>query len=147
MRRPILFDVDVSARPARMTLCFVGRPHRFISVRIRRELSNAPTLDEARIAAFSEIDGFTEEQRQLLAESAVAAPVAPDPPQAIATLEQVEHEDRFPGLLHCPACCAKLGHGTSPSIGYLEECPTCKRRLVVRFVPGAVTIVLWPGDK
>jgi hypothetical protein len=141
MRRPILFDVDVSAKPARMTLCFSGRPHRFITVRIRSDVASA---DEGAMAALQEIDAFTPEQLLLLAESAVEAPVASNPTQLIGMIESVDQDERFPGLLHCPACCAKLGHGTSPSVGYVEECPVCKRRLMVRFTQGVVTIVLWP---
>ncbi|HVX40310.1 MAG TPA: hypothetical protein VHB25_12125, partial [Gemmatimonadaceae bacterium] len=74
--RPILFDVDVSLTPARMTLCFPGRPNRFITVRIRRDVH---TLQDARTAALAELDAFTDAQLLLLAESSAPAPVAPDP--------------------------------------------------------------------
>lgn len=76
MMRPMLFDVDVSVRPARMTILF-PRPfgqHVAITVRIRRDVgAEALTVDAARVAAFAELAGFTPEQLELLEESATLA--------------------------------------------------------------------------
>lgn len=137
--RPLLFDVDASARPARMTVCFPGRPNKFIVVRIRRDVD---TLEEASAAAIAELDAWTPEQRTLLEESAQAAPVATDPPLVAVMIERVEHEERYAGFVYCPVCRRVLGRGDNPAIGYVEACPGCKRRLVIRFTSGAVTIIV-----
>jgi hypothetical protein len=126
-----------------MTLCFPGRPNRFVTVRIKRDVED---LEAAQLAAFSELESFTPEQLLMLAEISAPAPVMPDPAPPTAMIEQLEQEVRYAGVLFCPACCAKLGRGDSPAIGYLDNCPNCRRRLIVRFVPGAVTIVLWPNE-
>lgn len=139
--RPLLFDVDVTLSPARMTICFPGRPNRFIVVRIR---SAARELHQAQRAALRELEAFTPEQLQLLAESSAPAPIAPDPAPPEAMITKVEVEHRYAGSLFCPACCHRLGLGISPAIGYLRECPSCSRQLAVRFSPGIVTIVLQP---
>lgn len=141
-KRPLLFDIDASLAPARMTLCFPGRPNRFITVRIRRDVHS---LHEARIAAIAELEAFTPEQLLMLGECSAPAPVAPDPAAPTVMIEQLEQEDRYAGPLYCPACCARLGRGDSPAVGYLERCPRCKRRLMIKFTPGAVAIVLWPA--
>lgn len=138
--RPILFDVDVSARPARMTLCFPDTPRRFITVRIR---ANVTTEQDAKLAAFRELEGFTRDQLQLLAESSAPMAFAPDPDALSATITRVDQEQRYPGMLHCPACCHAVGRMDSPAIGYVDRCSSCKRRLKVRFAPGTVTVILW----
>jgi hypothetical protein len=141
--RPLLFDVDATIRPARMTICFPGRPNAFVTVRIKAEVRS---LEEASLAAVREIAGFTPDELALLAEVARAAPTAPIPEPAQVMIEELEQEDRYPGLLHCPACCHPIGRGDSPAIGYVEGCPSCRRKLMVRFTPGAVTIVLWSNE-
>lgn len=141
--RPILFDVDVTFAPARMTICFPGRPNRFITVRIRTPVA---TLEDAQRAAVRELEGFDPEQLTLLAECAAIAPVAPDPAPPTVMIEKLEQEQRYAGPLFCPACCRKLGRGDSPAIAYLDACPGCRRKLVIRFAPGAVTIALWSDE-
>lgn len=138
--RPLLVDVDTSLRPARMTICFPGRPNRFVTVRIRADVAS---LEEASAQAQRELAGFTPEQLILLAECSTPAPVAPDPAPPTVMIGKVEQEERYPGPIYCPACCHKLGRGDSPAIGYLKQCPSCRRHLVLRFYPGAVSIVLW----
>jgi hypothetical protein len=126
-----------------MTLCFPGRPNRFITVRVR---GAAPTHAETCRAAVAELAAFTPEQLLLLAECSAPLAVAPDPDAVGAILSPVEQEQRYAGSLFCPACCHKLGRGDSPSIGYLERCPSCRRRLMVRFAPGTVSVILWTRD-
>ena len=123
-----------------MTICFPGRPNSFVTVRIRRPVSGH---EEAARAAVAELTAFNAEQLQLLAETAKPAPVAVVWSAPAAMIEPVEQEARYPGVLHCPACCHPLGRGTSPAIGYLEQCASCRRELFVRFVNGAVTVTLW----
>ncbi|HVX39632.1 MAG TPA: hypothetical protein VHB25_08665, partial [Gemmatimonadaceae bacterium] len=101
------------------------------------------TLQDARTAALAELDAFTDAQLLLLAESSAPAPVAPDPAPPAVMVEQLEQEARYAGPLYCPACCAMLGRGDAPHVGYLERCPRCQRKLMVKFTPGAVAIVLW----
>lgn len=138
--RPILWDVDEKSTPPRMTICFVDHPKRFITVRIKAPVGD---LQSAKIAAVRELQAFTPDQLQLLAESSQPMAVAPDPDAVAATIQPVEQEDRYRGLLHCPACCRALGKGTSPAIGYLAACPGCQRKLIIRFAPGSVTVILW----
>lgn len=139
--RPILFDVDIKMRPARMTICFPGRPKRFIVVSIKAPVT---TEDEAKAAAFREMGAWTLDQLVLLSESAQPAPVIADEDAMAATISMVEQEERYSGLIHCPACCRPLGRGDSPAIGYLTSCPGCKKSLMVRFAPGAFTVFVWP---
>jgi hypothetical protein len=138
--RPLLTEVDATASPARMTLCFPDRPNRYITVRIR---GAATTHRDACDSAVAELAAFTPEQLQLLAECSAPLAVAPDPDLVNATISPVAQERRYPGVLYCPACCGKLGRGDSPAIGYLERCPSCRRRLLVRFAPGTVSVILW----
>lgn len=142
--RPILWDVDEKSTPPRMTILFPDQPRRVITVRIR---APGATRDSAMRAASQELAAFTPAELLLLKESSVPLQPRPDPAPAMAaigaTLEPIEQEDRYPGALHCPACCRKLGRGDSPAIGYLETCPGCERKLIVRFTPGSVTVILW----
>lgn len=139
--RPILFDVDVSLHPPRMTVCFPGHPQRFVVVHIKTPVT---TREQAKAAAVAEMDGWTPEQQILVAEYATPAPVVPNPPLLGMTITQVEQEERYPGLIHCPGCCRSLGRGDSPGIGYVERCPGCQKRLMVRFAPGTFTVFVWP---
>jgi hypothetical protein len=141
LMRPVLFDVDVSLHPPRMTVCFPGHPLRFVVVHIKAAVT---TVDDAKTAAIAEMDGWTPEQQLLVAEYATPAPVVPNEPAMTATITQVEQEDRYTGLVHCPACCRSLGRGDSPAIGYITACPGCQKRLIVRFTPGAFTVIVWP---
>lgn len=142
--RPILWNVDEKADPPQMTICFPDPPRRVITIRIREP---GDTKESATVAAMRELGQFTPAELLLLQESAVPLSGRPDPAPALvavgATIERVEQEDRFHGALHCPACCRKLGRGDSPSIGYIEQCPGCQRKLIIRFTPGTVTVILW----
>ena len=51
--RPILWDVDANADPPTMTICFVGRPHDFVTLPIRETVA---TADDALRAAVRELD-------------------------------------------------------------------------------------------
>lgn len=143
MPRPILFDVDEKSVPPRMTICFVERPLRFVSVNIRNP---GATHETASRAAVAELNAIIENPLhvQLLAEHARPMPVVPDfGPAVEAIITPVEQEERYAGVIHCPACCHPLGRGDSPAIGYLKSCSACKRGLIVTFTPGAVTVTLW----
>lgn len=141
--RPILWDVDEKSAPPRMTILFPDPPQRVITVRIREP---GETRDSAMVAAVRELDAFTPAELRLLQESSAPIKRAPDPAApfaVVATIEPVSRDERFAGNLHCPACCRKLGRGDSPSIGYIEKCPGCDRKLMIRFAPGSVSVILW----
>jgi hypothetical protein len=68
--RPILSSVDLDADPPTMTVCFIGIPHRFVTLRI---LGNAATREEMALAAGRAFDCFTDSEVELMSE--VAKPV------------------------------------------------------------------------
>jgi hypothetical protein len=142
----------VDASPPIMHLVFIDdEPIRAIDVRIRSPLRGR----EARVVAGMELSGFSSDQLQLLYESAspvpkdtVIAELLRNGEETSSTLaprgmiERVHQESRPTHMVFCPACACKLGHASSPSIGYVERCPSCNRRIRISFDDGALTIII-----
>jgi hypothetical protein len=150
MNRPIITRVDADASPPIMHLVFIDdEPIRAIDVRIRSPLRGR----EARVVAGMELSGFSSDQLQLLYDAAsvvpkdtVIAELLRNDVEPLSTsarsgmIERVHQESRPTHMVFCPACACKLGHASSPGIGYVERCPSCNRRIRVRFADGAVTV-------
>jgi hypothetical protein len=47
---------------------------------------------------------------------------------------------RPPGIIHCPACGAKLGRSDDPAVGYYTHCGICDVELSVRIKGPAILI-------
>lgn len=138
--RPILFDVNAAA--AQMTLCFPGRPNRYITVRMR---SAGITPGTAGALAVAELDALTPLALELLRECARPGDPPPDPEApalavALAPVQQVAPP--YTGPVFCPACCRRLGTATSPHLGYLRQCSGCQRAIAIQVTPAGIVVRL-----
>lgn len=57
-------------------------------------------------------------------------------------IERVVPVGRPPGILHCPACGAKLGHSLNPATGYFTHCGRCDAELVMRIEGAAIMVAV-----
>jgi hypothetical protein len=49
---------------------------------------------------------------------------------------------RPPGIIHCPACGAKLGRSDDPAVGYYTHCGVCDAKLVMRIEGSAILVTV-----
>lgn len=141
MTAPRLVAVDIEQRPPRMTLCFPGWPHRYITIRLRTDVQ---TPRAATIAARAEIEAFTPVALELLRESATPGDYIDigDPQLLAAAVRPVQREVTISGVVFCPRCANRLGRTDSPSLGYLTKCGVCGRGLSIERVDGSIIVTV-----
>jgi hypothetical protein len=140
IQRPTLVAVDDGVNPPTMLLRFDGPPRQFVSVRIK---TYAYTREALAVVAAEELQGFTPEQIDLLAD--VAQPDPAEPPALEAAVVPVERLGFYSGRIHCPGCGAFVALAESPAIGYMQQCPHCRRELRIRVNGDTVAILLRPA--
>jgi hypothetical protein len=141
IQRPTLVAVDDGVNPPTMLLRFDGPPRQFVSVRIK---TYAYTREALAVVAAEELQGFTPEQIDLLAD--VAQPDPAEPPALEAAVVPVERLGFYSGRIHCPGCGAFLAAADNPALGYVEKCYTCRREISVRVRGDEVHIVVRQAD-
>lgn len=57
-------------------------------------------------------------------------------------IERVVPVGRVPGILHCPACGARIGDSRNPAVGYFTHCGLCDAELVMRIEGSAILVGL-----
>lgn len=55
-------------------------------------------------------------------------------------IERVVPVGRMPGMLHCPACGAKIGESRNPATGYFTHCGVCDAELVMHIEGPAIFV-------
>ena len=140
--RPALVGVDVRVDPPTMLLRFESSPRKYVTVRVK---TFAHGKEDLRAAAQRELEAFTDDQLELLADVAQPDPAAP-PAIFEAAVQTVNRTGTYKGRIHCPGCGAFLAVAENPSLGYVEKCYTCHRELTVRVRGDEVHIVIRQRD-